>query len=1071
MITRIKSLFIGLALFTSLAQTVRAAVTFSVTPAAVSNTYTGTITLQIGGLTNTETVVVQKFLDLNTNGVIDGGDWLVQQFNLTDGHAGMVIGGVTNFNVPGDTDGTPNGQITTTLNFQNGDCAQNIVGNYFYVLSSPVGHFSSVTNSFGVTNFPFAQMFTGNVVSNGSSATVPNAVVLLLPPSGAPVAAAAVANNAGSYTVLVPPGTYTLVAYGSNYVASSSPVLTLGIGQTLTANLTVTHATSSISGKLVETNNSTGLPGVNLLAQAGNSLTVAFTDTNGNFTVPVTAGTWAINASTDALLVHGCLKSNGIYVNSGTTGATLAVPQATALIYGNVQDNFGNPLPFLEVFTDDTFNQYKTEGFTDTNGNYVLGVIGWTGLIPIDYWNVYANDDNQLTNYVFSQETLTSYINAGQAVLQNFTATLMPPQVTTSALSNGTNDVAYSNSLSASYGQAPYSWSLVAGSLPSGLTLTTNGWISGTPTTNGIFTFTVQVTDALSETATQALSLTVGLCVATTSLFPGIEGESFGQYVIPAPDGHGPYSWSLVAGSLPSGLTLGPRGFIYGTPTTNGTFNFTVQVADAFSVTATQALTLVVFGPPNVTIIQPANNSVATTVGNNVTLAVSVAGFGPYSYQWQLNGTNLLNGTITTVMGGDADGLAMDATGNLLIVNQNAHRIFKVDTNGIITTVAGNGTDGFSGDGGAATNAELSDPEDVAVDKTGNLFIADMGNERIRKVGTNGIITTVAGNGTNGFSGDGGAATNAEFYRPYGIAVDNIGNLFIADLENSRIRKVDTNGIITTIAGGGTNYPGDGGLATNAAIGAGKVAVDATGNLFIAGSTTYKVETNGIITTVAGGGTNYPGDGGAATNAELGGIEGIAVDANGNIFIADVGNNVICEVGTNGIIMTVAGNGTPGYTGDGGAATSAELNYPMGLAVDVNGNLFIGDVGNNVIRELFDPGFIIGPTLTLNNVGLGNAGEYDVVVSNPYGSVTSSVVNITVTLPPVILSTPKITGDNNKFTFQLSGPAGSNYVLQISTNMLIWNQISTSTIPVSGILTLTNSISGYNQGYFRVNLQ
>src|ERR1035438_7874223 len=174
--------------------------------------------------------------------------------------------------------------------------------------------------------------------------------------------------------------------------------------------------------------------------------------------------------------------------------------------------------------------------------------------------------------------------------------------------------------------------------------------------------------------------------------------------------------------------------------------------------------------------MQPTNSSVTVMVGSNVSFAASVAGTGPFSYQWQLNGTNL--------------------------------------PNGIITTVAGNGLWGYSGDGGAATNAKLYYPYCVAVDATGNLVIADSENSRIRKVGNNGIITTVAGDGGAGYSGDGGAATNAALYYPGGVAVDVTGNLFIADSVNQRIRKVSTNGIITTVAGNGTNgYSGDGGAA------------------------------------------------------------------------------------------------------------------------------------------------------------------------------------------------------------------------------------------------------------------
>jgi len=485
---------------------------------------------------------------------------------------------------------------------------------------------------------------------------------------------------------------------------------------------------------------------------------------------------------------------------------------------------------------------------------------------------------------------------------------------------------------------------------------------------------------------------------------------------------------------------------------------------------------------------------VAVAPGNNVTLSVSVTGPGPFSYQWQLNQTNLPSDIITTVAGngnfgysGDGSAatnaslgfpadVAVDPTGNLFIADVNNEVIRKVDTSGIITTVAGNGTNGYSGDGGAATNAELNFPYSVAVDANGNLFIGD-GNQRIRKVAANGIITTVAGNGTNGYSGDGGAATNAELFYP-SVTLDTIGDLFITDSGNNVIREVKTNGIITTVAGNGYGagiglggYSGDGGAATNAELfNPYNTAVDTTGNLFIADTgnqVVREVKTNGIITTVAGNGYGagtryggYSGDGGEATNAELSGPLDVAVDAIGNLFIVDAGNNVIREVETNGIITTAAGNGYPGYSGDGSIATNAELSSPQGEDVDATGDLFIAD-GNNVIRKVVIP----GPTLTLNNVGFGNAGAYDVVVSSPYGSVTSSVVNVTIALPPVILSTPQITAGGANFTFMLSGPAGSNYVLQVSTNLLNWIPVSTSTIPVSGSITLSNNMNGNNRFY------
>jgi uncharacterized protein (TIGR03437 family) len=330
-------------------------------------------------------------------------------------------------------------------------------------------------------------------------------------------------------------------------------------------------------------------------------------------------------------------------------------------------------------------------------------------------------------------------------------------------------------------------------------------------------------------------------------------------------------------------------------------------------------------------------------------------------------------------------GVALDAAGNIYIADSGDHLVRKVSgTTGIITTVAGtSGSPGFSGDGGPAKSAKLHNPTGVAVDSAGNLYIADSLNNRVRKVDTNGVITTFAGS-SNTFAsgvGDGAAAASANLNVPKGVAVDGSGNVYIADFGNYRVRKV-SGGTITTVAGNGYNAStvgtyGEGGQAVNAPVAPYNVALDSTGNIFIADSQDNIIRkvtvSTGIITTVAGNAYNgFAGDGGPAINAVLSGPQGMAIDASGNIFIADTGNYVIREVTTNGNINTIAGTaGTAGSTGDGGAALSATLTDPSAIVLRSDGSLFIADASpsgyqDGRIRVLSPP--IGAPTITSGGV-------------------------------------------------------------------------------------------------------
>ncbi len=344
-------------------------------------------------------------------------------------------------------------------------------------------------------------------------------------------------------------------------------------------------------------------------------------------------------------------------------------------------------------------------------------------------------------------------------------------------------------------------------------------------------------------------------------------------------------------------------------------------------------------------------------------------------------------GTITTVAGTGADGysgdngsaaeaqlnipigVALDAAGDLYIADAGNHRIRKIDAARTITTVAGTGADGYGGDGRPAVEARLDSPRGVAVDGAGNLYIADAANHRIRKIDAAGLIATVAG----GELGDGRPATAASLFSPSGVAVDGAGNFYIADAGNHRIRKVDAAGTITTIAGTGEGgYSGDDGPATAARLDSARgVALDGDGNLYIADTENHrirKVDAAGTIVTVAGTGAGgYSGDGGPAIAAQLNGPSGVAPDAAGNLYIADFFNHRIRRIDAAGTIVTVAGTGAGGYSGDGGPAIAAQLNGPSGVAPDAAGNLYIADIENHRIRRIDAAGTI---------ATVAGAGEY-----------------------------------------------------------------------------------------------
>ncbi|MSV30535.1 MAG: hypothetical protein EXQ52_17600, partial [Bryobacterales bacterium] len=321
----------------------------------------------------------------------------------------------------------------------------------------------------------------------------------------------------------------------------------------------------------------------------------------------------------------------------------------------------------------------------------------------------------------------------------------------------------------------------------------------------------------------------------------------------------------------------------------------------------------------------------------------------------------------------DVEALVFDSAGNLHYVEFTTQRVRKISPSGIVTSVAGSGGFGYSGDGGPALQATFRFPTGVAVGKDGVIYISDTDNNKVRKA-TNGIIETFAGTVTT--AGDGGPAVSAQLLSPRGVAVDASGNLLIADSSNSQIRRVDTTGKISTIAGNGVpGFKGDRGPASAAQVIFPRTVVVDSGNYYIVERYRIrKVDAAGIITTVAGNGScAFDSDNRLAPNASLCNPYGIAFDRDGNMFIADTGHHRIRRVTVDGVITTVAGTGTPGFRGDAGPATAAQIDTPTAVAVDRAGNLYIADQLNARIRKV-DPAGIISTVAGTGSLTVGGDG-------------------------------------------------------------------------------------------------
>ena len=410
-------------LFCALAPLAGAA-TLSISPAVTSNTYAGVITLQIGGLTNAEPVVVQEFLDANSNGTVDAGELLVDTFPIADGGV-STIGGQTNINVPFDRNAT-SGAITTTLLFPVPLLVDDFVGQHIFRVLSPTGRFAAVDATFVVTNAALAQFVTGQIFLGAAPAT--NAIVVALTGTDGSYAGGAIADSTGHYTLRLPTNNYVLIASQPNcyFNMALGPQIALTNGMAATNNLYLTNGTVTLSGSVLDATNNSPLGGVFVLLQSGGYLAIAFTASNGTFSAAVTPSFWRFQVQEDRMSRRGYVTPANFPQVDATTGAvanvSLLLPKANAMFYGRLTDNLGAPFANVKFEADDGQNNtpsiFKGRGFGDTNGYYTVAVLAETNQW---YCSPSSSDNRALANYIVSQGQSVTLTN-GQAWLQNFTA-------------------------------------------------------------------------------------------------------------------------------------------------------------------------------------------------------------------------------------------------------------------------------------------------------------------------------------------------------------------------------------------------------------------------------------------------------------------------------------------------------------------------------------------------------------------------------------------------------------------------------------------------------------------------
>jgi len=775
------------------------------------------------------------------------------------------------------------------------------------------------------------------------------ALTTQLAASTTPYSISATYNSSNGYPSVSSPATAETVSKATPAITWAAPAAII-YGTAL--NATQLDATASVAGTFTYS----PVSGT-VLAVGSQTLAVTFTPTDTTdyttatktATLTVNKATPAITWTTPAAITYGtALSATQLDATTGVAGTLTYSPVSGTVLAAGSQS-------LSVTFTPTNTTDYNTATGTVTlTVNKATPTITWATPAAITYGTALS----------------TTQLDATASVAG--TLTYSPVSGTVLALGSQTLAVTFTPTNTTDYNTATGTVTLTVNKATPAITWTTPAAITyGTALSATQLDATSGIAGTFTYSPVSGSVLTAGsrpLSVTFTPTNTTDYNTATGTVTLTVNKATPIITWATPA-AVPDGTTLSSVQ-LNATSNVPGTLSYSPSVGTVMTA-GTQALS-VTFTPTDTTDYTSASGSVSLTVSfaPGAGIITTDAGSGPYGYDtgtYSGNNGPAINATLSM-----PESVALDTAGNIYFVDFSNNVIRKVTAStGAITTVAGTGSVGSQGDNGPALSANLNFPSAVAVDTAGNIYIADTGNNRIRKVAAStGYITTVAGNGSSYFySGTGGPATSAVIAGPSGVAVDAAGNIFIAsgclvlEVAASTTDLSIVAGSLTTatVPGGGTvtygacGNTGDLGLATSADVQPFGIAVDSSDNVYIGGSgnAIRKVTAStGIITRVAGNySAGYSGDDGLATNAQLNSPFDVAVDAAGDIYIADVGNNVISKVfPDNGFIVTIAGNTTAGFSGDGGLATSAELDYPLGVAVGANENVYIGDSENNRIR-------------------------------------------------------------------------------------------------------------------------